>query len=144
MRCAMQAEDFSLGDVLPCPPLESIKELKLRHPLFHDRRPSWQQWPMAWSQLTALTSLSCQLCPDFHEPLIPAVLIQMTSLRKLNVSLDNDPNDCSDGEDSYDAYVDISSEMVFHLVENTRGLTRLTSLWIGNGECLDLRDDILS
>ena len=130
LDCAMQAEFLRLGVVLPCRSLESVRELKLRHSPFHDQISSWQQWPMAWSQLTALTSLSCQL--SFNNPLIPAVLNQMTSLIKLDVTLGYKPHFCPDKEDAkvIRKYVKTAPKIAEQVIENTRGLTRLTSLVI--------------
>ena len=138
----MQGKGLRLSKVLPQHSLESVKELKLFHysfdDHFHDQISPWQQWPMAWNQLTALTSLSCQLY-SYDKSLVPAVLNQMTSLRKLDVSLDFGESDeigFDLGEEDYKAY---KAEAVDKVIENTRGLTRLTSLMINGSESIALR-----
>ena len=142
----MQSEGVRLRDVLPRRSLESVKALEVRHsPKGHDEEvSSWQQWPMAWSLLTALTSLSCQLC-QYVEPRIPAVLNRMTRLKKLDIFHDYGPDhpfyvevylEDMHGADEDFAY---QTEILDKVIDNTRGLTRLTSLVIDGNESLDLR-----
>ena len=116
----------------------------MRHsPMGHDEDiSSWQQWPMSWSRLTALTSLSCQLCEQSN-PHIPAVLNLMTSLRKLDVSHDYGPDHCFDMYNLYGGDEDLAykTEIVDKIINNTRGLSRLTSLLIDGNESIGLRAD---
>jgi hypothetical protein len=139
----MQVKGLRLGDVLPCHSLESVKELDLRHPpgaAWDEKVVLWQQWPMAWSRLTVLTSLSCQLCHHI-KPYVPAVLNRMTSLRKLDVSHDYGPDIEFDMEGLYDGDEDLAykTEIVDKVIDNTRGLARLTSLLIDGNECIGQR-----
>ena len=140
----MQAKDLSLGDVLPGHSLQFVKELEVRHsPFGHDEEiSSWQQWPMSWSRLTALTSLSCQLCQQ-SEPHIPDVLNLMTSLQELDVFHDYGPDHCFDMYDEYGEDEDLAykTEIVDKVINNTRGLSRLTSLLIDGNECIELRTE---
>ena len=127
---SMQIEGgIGLGDVLPFTSLRHIKELELDS--FYEQsyvHPSWQQWPMAWSRLTALTSLSCRLFP-YDIPHIPSVLKQMTSLRSLEVS--------QTFSNTLEVFLDIPGHREEvekaaeqQMLENTTNLTRLTSLLI--------------
>ena len=121
----MQIEGgLGLGDVLPFTSLRHIKELELDS--FYEEsyvHPSWQQWPMAWSRLTALTSLTCTL-KHYGTPHVPAVLNRMTSLRSLKIW-----QFLSDSI-VYPEYEDFDEAAEQMALENTTNLIRLTCLEI--------------
>ena len=120
----MQNDIGNLEDMLPFKSLRHVKELKLEYsPEYLDIHPSWQQWPMAWSRLTALTSLTCTLKHD-GTPRVPAVLNRMTSLRSLDIW-----NFLSTSI-VYPEFEDIEKAAEQMTLENTTNLTRLTSLLI--------------
>ena len=93
---------------------------------------------MNWSQLTALTSLSCALSHEqVHFP--PRVLRSMTSLERIDISLD-DPEihpDLVDEEYGGDEEVAYRVEVIQKVFMRTHGLKRLTSLLIDGDEYLE-------
>ena len=110
---------------------------------FRDGPPEWQDWPMSWSQLTALTSLVCTLSHE-QEYYPPSVLNSMTSLERIAINLD-DPEvqpDLVDEEYEGDADLAYQVEVLERVFNGTRGLTRLTSLLIDGRECMGLRSDV--
>ena len=140
----LQGWDEDLEDVLTPYDLRHVKELKIDHPRpdkYHRiHHSTWQEWPETWSLLSALTSLSCTLHPH-ADPHIPAVLNRMTSLRNLHVYHDHHSDDSFDQEGLYGGDEDLAykTEIVNKVIDNTRGLSRLTSLVIGDYEKIGLR-----
>jgi len=67
----------------------------------------------------------------------------MTSLRELDVSHDHGPDHCFDMYDEYEGDEDLAytTEIVDKVIDNTRGLTRLTSLLIDGYESIGLRSE---
>ena len=127
----MQQHDGILDNILPFNSLRHVKELELES--FGEGsyiHPSWQQWPMAWSRLTALTSLSCRLKHNVR-PYVPAVLNHMTSLRRLEVWQSLSLSGYSrDDDQEYPRFEDLQEAAEQMILENTTNLTRLTSLLI--------------
>ena len=136
-------QDVGQANVLALHSLRHVKELEMVHSYdFRDGHPEWQEWPMAWSRLTALTSLSCTLSHE-QEHYPPRVLNRMTSLQKIKIDLD-DPEvypDVVDEEYDGDEELAYQAEILERVVNNTRGLTRLTSLLIDRHECIGMRSD---
>ena len=78
-------QERKLADLLPIESLRHVKELEVQNLYAVWDGPSdWQEWPMAWSQLTALTSLSCTLSHEYGQ-YPPLVLNRMTSLERLEI-----------------------------------------------------------
>ena len=94
---------------------------------------------MAWSQLTALTSLSCILSHG-HEPCPPPVLTCMTSLRKLEI-VHPDPDYLVHEDLARDFDLAYQAEILSLGSFYTRRLTRLSSLVIDGHECIRPRAD---
>ena len=132
-----QTEDRNLADIPPFKSLRHVRDLEL---ISEDLpiNPSWQQWPMSWSQLTALTSLSCML--DHQDtPDVPAVLSHMISLRRLKIL--QTFTDSSDTDAEYPESEDLREAAEQRILESTTALTRLTSLVI---DCPLLDNDSVS
>lgn len=145
-------QEGELEDLLPLHSLRNVKELELQHPYERQWRygtPVQQAWPMAWSQLTALTSLSCMLSHEHvaYDGYPPPVLKRLTSLVKIAIvhtNPDIDP-DMPLVDEEYEGDADLARQGFIHgrIYEHTRGLTRLTSLLIDEKECIGLRSAYL-
>ena len=128
-----------LADILPLSSLRDIKELALEHQYFNpcEYGCSWepnQQWPMAWSGLIALTSLSCTL-NYLDYPYIPPVLNHMSQLRELEIL------HYFHTEEMYDSDMEVECMVTpvtlgDKLSRNLWGLTQLDSLVTDVGESL--------
>ena len=80
------AQDGNLADVLPFNILRHVVMLDLQHPYdFWDRYHAFPDWPMAWSQLTALECLSCMLS-NWDDNYPPPMLNSMTNLEMLHIT----------------------------------------------------------
>ena len=128
----MQYGSGSLEDILPFKSLRHVKELELdTFPEHFYVQPSWQQWPMAWSRLTALTSLTCML-EHRDTPHVPAVLNRMTSLRSLQIWQTFTDSHVPEAN----VYRSVELKQKYsaaeqRILETTKHLTRLTILKIG-------------
>ena len=137
-------QDGDLADILPFQSLRNVKELDLQHPFdFWDEYHALPDWPMNWSQLTALTSLSCMLSYD-EIVYPPPVLNRMISLERLKIihrypELDDEHVDEIYGGD-YELAQQPGLRQIFR---GTQGLTKLSSLLIDGDQCIRRRSDFV-
>jgi hypothetical protein len=102
--------DGSLEQDFPLRLMRNLKELYFENCMLIETC-----WPMSWSQLTNLTKLRCAV-----ESTVPEAILQIRSLRKLDIS------DILDGRDSH----------TIRDSDVTQRLTRLTSLVVEGQERL--------
>ncbi len=107
------------------------------YPILDASRP---QWPMSWSQLSALSSLTCVLDPNMHS-YFPGALNCITSLRRVDIRFISHYS-CYDLDVSYE-YWDSGAQDALQTdyrvvtataLHGTRGLTNLTSLQLDGEE----------
>ena len=111
-----------LAHILPSSSLQFLKEFEFdKYLSFHERS---VEWPSCWSQLTALTHLSCGLDLTFAD-YFPPVLRQMKSLQSLSIT---------HNEQFWQDFAEGPIDVVGVAKSSIRGLTALTCLVIDGEE----------